>query len=565
MRRRMTRQMILLALAAMLLPWALLFPRLHEGFARQAFAGLRETAAALSVALDAAGDKAEALALAQPRMPGLRLTWMDDTGAVRYDSRADFSALENHADREEMVEAMEGGEGQSSRQSTTLGETTYYYARRLEDGSVLRLSQSGRSTLGELTALWPLALLVGLMVMGLATVSADRLGALILRPLGRLDLDHPLDNDAYEELSPMLARLESQRARILAQQAALAKHALALETITDRMAEGLVVLADDGTVLSMNLTARRLFRQADGQSGRRHYLALCRALSLQTAVEQALGGTTAEARLSLEDRVWQLLASPARAADETGGVILLLLDITEREQAEEARRAFTANVSHELKTPLTTIAGYAEMLETGLAPAEDAPALAQKITREARRLLALIQDILALSRLDEGHLPQARGPVDLLDMSRAVLENLAPAAAQASVTLSLEGGPATVQGARPLLEEMVFNLVDNGIKYNRPGGRVTVRVTGEAGGVSLAVVDTGVGIAPAHQARVFERFYRVDKSHARATGGTGLGLSIVKHGARVHGATVSLQSRPGEGTTVTLVFFERAIKNPHDF
>lgn len=569
--------MLLVALLTAVLLLAFTIPRVYSAFEGQAYGALESAARALAVGIfgtatpdtAGAGDTAASataatettLRAARTALRPMRVTWVAPDGAVLYDSGADAATMENHADRAEVREALAADEGHDSRLSETLGEKTYYYALRLPDGTVLRLAESRRSVAGVAMGLVPSLIVILLLALAIAVFTADGLTVRLIKPVVAIDLDRPDENDVYEELTPLLGRLAAQNDRIAAQMRAMDEHTRSFDTITRNMSEGLVVLGKDGVVLSVNQSAVRLF----GVTGARaatphypagsHYLVLDRDLVMRDAVERALSGSTAEAKLTRGGRVYQLLANPVLDGGAAGGAILLLLDITERERAEEARREFSANVSHELKTPLTSIAGYAEMLAAGMVRPEDTSEAAGKIHREALRLITLIEDILALSRLDERKAPAEKEAVALLSLADEVLSRLAPAANKAQVTLAAEGEDLAVTGVRSVLEEMLFNLVENGVKYNRAGGQVRVTVArADDGGVAVTVADTGVGIAPEHQEKVFERFYRVDKSHSRSTGGTGLGLSIVKHGAILHGARVALSSRVGEGTEITVTF-----------
>ncbi|HML45970.1 MAG TPA: ATP-binding protein, partial [Clostridia bacterium] len=363
--------------------------------------------------------------------------------------------------------------------------------------------------------------------------------------------------DAYEELVPLLARLVQQSRRIDEQRKAGEENAQKVAAITKHMAEGLMMVDNGGRVLSVNESAKALMRVRDEGVGQ-HYMALCRHLELHSALEKALSGEMAQTQITLDDRIFHLLANPVFMEGRVDGAIALFLDITERERAETTRREFSANVSHELKTPLTIVAGYAEMIQTGLSDVRDHRSLAEKIHNEAMRLLTLIEDIIALSKLDEIAAPVLAESVDLYALAQAVLERLEPAARDKGVALSLEGEPVSVLGTPAMLEEMLQNLVDNAISYNKPDGRAGVRVSSSAQGPLVTVWDTGIGIARAHHARVFERFYRVDKSRSRETGGTGLGLSIVKHCAQIHGATLRLDSEPGKGTAISVQFPRQA-------
>lgn len=431
---------------------------------------------------------------------------------------------------------------------------------------------------GALPGVAPALVFAFLFAAALSVLIAGRLTVLLARPINTIDLDHPTENDVCEELSPLLARLRARNERINQQLQTMAAQSRAFDTITENMAEGLVALAGDGVVLSVNRSGARLFDVTTDSAVGKHYMALTRDLSVRDAVELALSGSAAEAKLRREGRVYQLLANPVmtgRPAGGTGGVtgsgkevteeigkttangaILLLLNVTEREQAEEARREFSANVSHELKTPLTAITGYAEMLAMGMIRPEDTAETADKIYTESKRMIALIEDIIALSKLDERQTPVQEEPVALLSLARDVAALLADAAEARKISVMVMGEEAVMVGVRSVLSEMLFNLVENGIKYNRQGGEVRINVVKTHASVDVTVADTGIGITPEHQERVFERFYRVEKSHNRGTGGTGLGLSIVKHGALMHNAKVTLQSKAGEGTEITVTFFK---------
>ncbi len=488
----------------------------------------------------------------------LRLTWIDADGAVLYDTKNDAETLENHADRAEIQSALRTGEGESSRYSATLLQKTLYRARRLSDGSVLRVSMS-RATVGVLLLgmLQPIVLIL-FAALALSGALAYRLSRRIVAPLNELDLDHPLQNDAYEELAPLLDRLHRQHAQIDRQLRQLQQRTEEFEQITDSLQEGLVLLAPDKTVLSLNPTARRLFSAEDDCVGK-SFLTLDRTPALTRAIENALQAGHSEITVRRADRIWQLDLSridPADAdSDPSGasGLVLLAFDITEKETAQQRRREFTANVSHELKTPLQGIIGSAELIETGLARPEDLPRFVGQIRAEAQRLVSLINDIIRLSQLDEGDtLPSET--VDLLPLAREVAGDLQSEADAHRVTLSVTGDSACIRGVPRLLYEILYNLCDNAIRYNVENGRVSLRVCADADRAVVTVTDTGIGIAPEEHERIFERFYRVDKSHSKSSGGTGLGLSIVKHAVLYHRGTLSLQSAPGQGTCVTVTF-----------
>ena len=480
-----------------------------------------------------------------------RLTWIAADGSVLYDTKTNAESLENHASRAEVSQALATGTGESTRYSSTLMEKTMYYAQRLDDGTVLRISIS-RATVGMIAVgmIQPLliVLIVALILSGLL---ARRLSRRIVDPLNSLDLEHPLDNDAYEELSPLLKRIHHQHVEIQTQLRELREKTDEFTQITGSMREGLVLLDEHGSILSINAAAQALFG-ADAQCVGRDFLTIERSHEISTAIQAAAADGHSEVRAERAGRVYQFDISRITSDGKFLGTVILAFDITEQEFAERNRREFTANVSHELKTPLQGIIGSAELIENGMVKPDDLPRFVGHIHAEAARLVTLIDDIIRLSQLDEGDAMPTE-PVDLLAVSQEAAENLHDVAAARDVMVSVTGQPAVLPGVRRLIYEIVYNLCDNAIKYNRDGGRVDVTVAADAGGSSITVADTGIGIAPEHQARVFERFYRVDKSHSKASGGTGLGLSIVKHAVQYHHGRIELESTPGTGTTIRAV------------
>ena len=489
------------------------------------------------------------------RLPAerFRLTWIASDGRVLYDTQVvDVASMENHAGRQEVQEALKNGSGESSRYSDTLLQQTLYVARRLTDGTVLRISVS-RATAGMLALgmLQPMLVVLAAALI-FAGLMAGRLSRRIVDPLNRLDLEHPLENDAYEELAPLLSRINYQHKEIDAQLRTLRQKTDEFTQITGSMQEGLVLLDEKGTVLSINHAACRLFQADDGCVGR-DFLTVDRSHELSLALETARKEGHSQLRCQRNGREYQLDMSRIQSGGETVGAVLLTFDVTEQEYAERNRREFTANVSHELKTPLQGIVGSAELIQSGMVKPEDMPRFVGHIHDEASRMVTLVEDIIRLSQLDEGDAMPTE-TVDLLALSQEAVTNLQDAAAKQQVSLSVDGGHAPVIGVRRLLYEVIFNLCDNAIKYNVPDGAVKVQVSSENGISSVTVSDTGIGIAPEHQSRVFERFYRVDKSHSKASGGTGLGLSIVKHAVQYHHGDIRLTSKPGEGTVIRITF-----------
>ena len=481
-----------------------------------------------------------------------RLTWIAPSGEVLFDSQADESSMENHAQREEVRQALETGEGQSSRYSSTLLEKTIYYAKKLTDGSILRISIS-RATAGVLVMgmLQPMLVVLAAALI-LALVLAKRISARIVAPLNRLDLEKPLENDTYEELSPLLTRINQQRRQIDAQMRTLQQKKDEFDQITASMNEGLVLMNEKGTVLSINPAARALFHAEPDCVGR-DFLTVERSHEISCAIRRALEEGHAELRVERGGHEYQLDISRIESEGTVIGAVLLAFDVTEQAFAERNRREFTANVSHELKTPLQSIMGSAELIENGLVKQEDMPRFVGHIRTEAARLVTLIEDIIRLSQLDEGgKLPFE--PVDLKKLAEEASASLASAAAEKQVTIRVHGDDRQITTVRRLASEIIYNLCDNAVKYNREGGSVDVTIDGTAHGAVVTVQDTGIGIPPEHQSRVFERFYRVDKSHSRQSGGTGLGLSIVKHAVQYLGGRIELESQPGKGTTMRVHF-----------
>lgn len=523
---------------------------------REGYADLQTQvrAEARLVALGLDGGQTDSFGAASRVSPDTRLTLISPDGTVLFDSEASAGQMENHAHRSEVAAALSSGAGEATRVSGTLGKRTFYYALRLNDGRVLRVSAQSESALSALAGVLPWMLLAAAVSSVLAMLLARALTAAVIRPINGIDLDAPLQNEAYDELAPLMLRLERQRVQIEQQMRALTRKQQEFSAIADHMREGLVVLDSTQNILTINRSAASLFCIDEKRATGRHILTVDRSETLRRAVERAAKGEAGEAQLSLSGREYQILANPVPSDGGISGVVLLMLDITEHRRAEQMRREFSANVSHELKTPLTAISGYAEMLKDNMVRAEDTAEFAKRIYEESRRLIVLIEDIMQLSRLDE-HGGEIRfEPVGLLAAAKQAAGRLESGARENGVLLTVQGEEATVSAAPKLLDELIFNLCDNAVKYNRPGGSVTVSVIRRGETAVLSVADTGIGISREHQSRVFERFYRVDKSHSKETGGTGLGLSIVKHIARLHGAAIDLQSRPEAGTTVTVSF-----------
>ena len=484
-----------------------------------------------------------------------RITWVDQDGTVLYDNMADPSTMENHSDRAEIQDAMRGSQGTSVRDSSTLAEKTFYVARRLEDGTVIRLASAQYTIVVLLLSMIQPLMIILVAALILAAVLAHRLSKGIIRPILDLDLEHPEDCDTYDELAPLLTRIRRQNDTIRRQMDLLRQRQQEFAALTENMSEGFVLLDQKGHILSHNSGALRLLGTI-APAEEANVLTLDRSDAFRRVVEQALAGNRNQGRLERGGRCIQVMADPVSHDGQVVGAVLVLVDVTEREQGEQMRREFTANVSHELKTPLTAISGMAEIIKNGMVEPEDITGFAGDIYKESQRLIALVEDIIHLSRLDEGAPNLQREDVDLMALAKSAEQRLEPLAKKAGVTIMVAGAPFTVHGVRAVLDEMIYNLCDNAVKYNRPGGTVAVSVSPAPGGKGgeVTVSDTGIGIPAQDQKRVFERFYRVDKSHSKEIGGTGLGLSIVKHGAVLHDAQVELTSTLGQGTSVKLFF-----------
>ena len=481
-----------------------------------------------------------------------RLTWIGADGTVLYDTRVDAKTMENHGEREEVQRALRVGSGSAVRRSSTLLEQTVYEARRLSDGTVLRISVSRQTMAVLLTGMLYPVCVVAVIAILLSAVLAKRMSKKIMEPLNDLDLEHPLENDTYAELSPLLNRIHQQHGQIASQLQKMQRKTDEFEQITTYMQEGLVLLDKNSVVLSINPAARLLFN-ADSDCVGCAFYTVDRRQDMSAAVDAAFRDGHHETKACRKGREYQFLFNRIESGAKVIGLVILAFDITDAQNAERNRREFSANVSHELKTPLQSIIGSAELLENGLVKPEDTPRFVGRIREEASRLVLLIDDIIRLSHLDEGvEIP--REEIDLLTMAEETAASLRIPAEEKQVTIRVTGEHCVIRGVRGLIYEILQNLCGNAVNYNIEGGSVEIHVHNESGHAVLTVADTGIGIPPEHQSRIFERFYRVDKSHAKQSGGTGLGLSIVKHAVQYHNARLNLQSTPGIGTTVTITF-----------
>lgn len=559
MTKRIFRSICLVAFAVFAASLVLIMGVLYSYFSN-----VQQNQLRMQTMLAAQGVSDEGIAyLEHLETRNFRITWVDGGGEVLYDSHSDSSQMENHLEREEIRDAFARGYGESRRYSVTLLERSLYCAQRLEDGTVIRLSVAQNTVLTLLLGMAQPICIVFLVAIILSVLLAVRLARQIVKPLNELNLNEPLSNREYDELSPLLRRIDSQQRQLKWQETELQKKQRELDTIVENMKEGMILLNQTGKIISINPSAAKLLN-ADRHCVGKDILTVSRDLELQEVLSRALGGEQTERTIALGSGSYRLEASPIFADPESesdldgkmvvSGVAVMMIDVTEKERAEQMRREFTANVSHELKTPLHAISGYAELLQNGMVQREDLIPFAGKIYTEAQRMVQLVEDIISLSHLDEGADDMKQEEVDLCGLAKAVVLSLEPGAREAGVTLEMSGESAVMRGIPQLLHSIVYNLCDNAVKYNHIGGKVDVIVKNEEAEVLLLVRDTGIGIEPEHQERIFERFYRVDKSHSKQVGGTGLGLSIAKHAAQIHKARIELHSVKGEGTTVAVRF-----------
>lgn len=556
MTRKIFRSTLMVAAAVLAASLVIVLGCLYDYFGDVQESQLRDKLRLAACGVEASGqDYLERLASQDSRRggsPDYRLTWVGSDGTVLFDTHVPVEEMENHGSRIEIREALLSGESSSVRYSDTLTQRTLYYACALDGGTVLRVSAGQATELALVLGMLQPILVIGILAAALSAVLAGRVAKRIVRPLNSLDLDHPLENDAYEELTPLLRRVHQQRGQISAQLRELRAKTDEFEQITSHMSEGLVVLDREGAVLSVNPAAQAVFG-VDRSCAGRSFLTVDPSPEMSRAVRAALEEGRSSMRSQRGGREYQFDLSRIQPEGTAVGVVLLAFDVTERACAERSRREFTANVSHELKTPLQSILGSAELLKSGMVKQDDIPHFSGLIHTEAARLVTLVEDIIHLSQLDEGMvLPQES--VGLFEVAKNVTDTLSDTAAQKCVNVLVSGENICINGVRSFLYEMIFNLCDNAIKYNVEGGTVKIVVSNNVKGASITVKDTGIGIPPEYQSRVFERFFRVDKSRSKASGGTGLGLSIVKHIAQYHNATINLCSQVGEGTTITIVF-----------
>ena len=532
----------------LLLSFCLTFGVLFNYFESQMFAELESEAGYISYAVKNEGIDF----INNFNEKGKRITLVSADGTVLADTSASVEELENHADRNEIKDALKNGKGTSSRYSNTLMQKTLYYAEKLEDGTILRVSTTQNSVVIILLGLLQPLIIIIVLALIISIFLSYRLSKVIIKPINELDLDNPTVNETYEELTPLLKKISAQKKTISKQIKEAEQKQEEFKLITENMREGLLIIDKDSNVLSYNQAAVRLLEISDVKSG--SVLAFNRCKGFRNVIEKALSGKRAENNITHDENTYNLIANPVCENEKIIGAVIVIIDITESVKREQLRQEFTSNVSHELKTPLTSISGFAEMMKSGGTPDETVKDFSASIYDEAQRLITLVSDIMKISELDEGAVPIEKENVDIYELSKDIVKRLTPISDKRNITFNIIGDTAKVYGARKILDEMIYNLCDNAIKYNKESGTVDVIVNQANGKTSVTVRDTGIGIPSSEQNRVFERFYRVDKSHSKLVGGTGLGLAIVKHGAAYHDAEVSLESSEGKGTSITITF-----------
>lgn len=551
MKRRIFRNMVLLAVTAIILTFLSMSWFLYSNLSEQMRMNVKDECRIMAYAVNTYGE--EYIEKAGTRTKS-RVTLIGADGTVKFDSTEEASSMENHSGRPEFEKAVKNGSAQLSRYSDTLRTQTYYYAIRLENGDVLRTATTSDSVFTFIFSGMAGVILLILVILVVTMLFAKRMTRQLVEPMNHLDLEHPMENVAYDELEPLLKRIDQQQMKIREQVDQMKQNQEEYMTITEYMKDGLIV-TNQSEVLSINRSAQEVFDVTARECVNHNIITVSRNQELKEALDEALTGKANERLLEVQGRTYQLLANPVRVNNQISGAVILVLDVTEKQKAETMRKEFSANVSHELKTPLMSISGYAEIIENNMVKPEDIPKFAGRIHSEASRLSSLVEDIIKLSRLDESDKSILMEDVELFQLCKDVEGQMMLRAKERNVRLSVEGSPVVVHGAKQVLYEMVYNLCDNAIKYNKNDGSVKISVgSGKDRRAVIRVEDTGIGIPKEEQQRVFERFYRVDKSHSRATGGTGLGLSIVKHGAILHDAKISIESTLDVGTVITIEF-----------
>ena len=547
MTKKIFKSTVLVSASVLLLGIAFVLGILYQYFGKQLDTELAREASYLAYGVEQQGEEY----LQQLKNTDSRITYIGEDGTVIYDNEADAAEMENHKDREEFQEALATGAGEAQRMSSTLSEKTVYYAKRLSDNSVLRVSSTQYSAFALVLQLIQPVLCIVFVMLILAGVFASKIAGKIVEPINELDLEKPDENEVYEEVAPLLGKINRQNRQIRTQLEEARRNQEEFSIITENMQEGLLVIDSYTMILSGNSSAWKIFQVDKPGTGRSVY-SLDRNEDFRKVIETVLEGKHGSALLHLDNEFVQLIANPVNRDGKTVGAVLLLMNETEKVQRENLRREFSANVSHELKTPLTSISGFAEIIQDGFVKEEDVKKFAGRIYKEAQRLIQLVEDTIRISQLDEGENPYEWENIDLYTVAKDVCGNLNEAAKKKNVHLYIEGERLICRTVRPILEEILYNLCDNGIKYNKDNGIVSILIRDLGNEVQLSVEDNGIGIPREDRKRVFERFYRVDKSHSKEIGGTGLGLSIVKHGVTFLGGTLNLVSEVDKGTEITV-------------
>lgn len=548
MKNKIFRALVALAAMAVLVASGLITFLVSQDYFNETKKELAQEARYISMGLESGGNDF-LNKIAAENGSNVRITLIDKDGIVLFDNQAEAKTLENHAMRQEIMEAVAVGAGEAERFSDTLDKTTYYYAVRLEDGKILRLARTIDSIYKSVLQMLPIMGGIVIVVAFLASIVARRVTFNLIKPLDQVNLDEPLDNETYDELAPFLTRIAKQKRQLSKNLKKLRGKQEELTIITNNMNEGLVLLNGQQNVLFINESAAKIFGFSAKEVIGRNILTVDRAQEVQDLLQKVSQAGKGEGLYEKDGHFYQLSGSSVNGS----GSVILIYDVTEKMTAEKLRREFSANVSHELKTPLQSILGYAEIMKNGLVKDEDKQRFLERIHAEAGNMIELIQNIMELSRLDENKTLDEFEDVDLLKLAQSVILRLKHKAQTKGVTLNVSGSSACVCGVQSILSEVLYNLVDNSIKYNKDNGKVDVKVQDDSEDVTVSVSDTGIGIGAADRERVFERFYRADKSHSKEIGGTGLGLSIVKHGVLFHKGRVELESEPGVGTTITFV------------
>ena len=548
MNSKIFRSNFITSLLVLIVTIVLIFGVLFEYFENQLTNELKSEATYISHALENEGEEY----IDNFKNEKKRITLIDKNGVVLADTSANEDELDNHSDRDEVKEAMKDGSGTSVRYSNTLMEKTIYYAVRLDNGNILRVSTTQQSIIVILLGLIYPIIIILVIALIITLILSYRVSKSIINPINALDLEHPENNDTYEELTPLLKKISAQKRHINEQIRTAEQKQEEFRLITENMTEGFLVIDNQANLLTYNSAALKLLDITDVQEGT--VLMLNRTKGFRDTVQRVLTGEHSESTINIDDKHYNLIANPVYENDRVIGAVIVILDVTEYTNREKMRSEFTSNVSHELKSPLTSISGFAEIMMAGDVPGETVVDFSKTIYKEAQRLISLVSDIIKISELDEKNSGFEQEPVELFELSKSVTERMKPVAEKRNITLNVLGGTAKVMGVSKILEEMIENLVDNAVKYNKDNGTVDVIITSSDNTCELVVRDTGIGIPQSEQSRVFERFYCVDKSHSKLVGGTGLGLSIVKHGAMFHEAQIKLESTEGKGTSISLIF-----------